>query len=163
MVGYALKWFCYTPDNPWLVLIPAPLMAFGLAGLFTLMPSMVADVVDADEHVAVHVGGAAGRDQDVLLLHEMTEVRRLDVRERLAVALGGYERLTVFPSEANFLFVRFDGDVAALDRALRARGVGVRAFGGDGSPGHLRVTVGTPDQNRALLDQLPAAMAEVLV
>ncbi|NNF50682.1 MAG: MFS transporter [Woeseiaceae bacterium] len=49
MIGYALKWFVYTPDNPWLVLIPAPLMAFGLAGLFTLMPSMVADVVDADE------------------------------------------------------------------------------------------------------------------
>jgi len=49
MVGYALKWFCYTPDNPWLVLIPAPLLAFGLAGLFTLMPSMIADVVDADE------------------------------------------------------------------------------------------------------------------
>ena len=49
MVGYALKWFCYTPENPWLVLVPAPLMAFGLAGLFTLMPSMVADVVDADE------------------------------------------------------------------------------------------------------------------
>lgn len=49
MIGYALKWFCYTPDNPWLALIPAPLMAFGLAGLFTLMPSMIADVVDADE------------------------------------------------------------------------------------------------------------------
>lgn len=49
MVGFALKWFCYTPDNPWLLLIPAPLMAFGLAGLFTLMPSMVCDVVDADE------------------------------------------------------------------------------------------------------------------
>ncbi len=49
MVGYSLKWFCYTPDNPWLVLVPAPLMAFGLAGLFTLMPSMVCDVVDADE------------------------------------------------------------------------------------------------------------------
>ena len=49
MVGYALKWFVYTPDNPWLVLLPAPLMAFGLAGLFTLMPSMVADVVDMDE------------------------------------------------------------------------------------------------------------------
>jgi len=49
MVGYALKWFVYTPDNPWLVLIPAPLMAFGLAGLFTLMSSMIADVVDYDE------------------------------------------------------------------------------------------------------------------
>ena len=44
-----MKWFVYTPDNPWLVLVPAPLMAFGLAGLFTLMGSMVCDVVDADE------------------------------------------------------------------------------------------------------------------
>ena len=49
IVGYALKWFCYTPEQPWLILIPAPLMAFGLGGLFTLMPSMIADVVDMDE------------------------------------------------------------------------------------------------------------------
>ena len=49
MVGYALKWFCYNPDLPWLLLLPAPLMAFGLGGLFTLMPSMIADVVDLDE------------------------------------------------------------------------------------------------------------------
>ena len=49
MVGYMLKWVCYNPDYPWLLLLPAPLMAFGLGGLFTLMPSMIADVVDADE------------------------------------------------------------------------------------------------------------------
>jgi GPH family glycoside/pentoside/hexuronide:cation symporter len=49
MVGYALKWFAYNPEHPWLVLLPAPLMAFGLGGLFTLMPSMIADVVDVDE------------------------------------------------------------------------------------------------------------------
>jgi len=49
MLGYALKWPCYSPDLPWLVLVPAPLLAFGLGGLFTLMPSMVADVVDEDE------------------------------------------------------------------------------------------------------------------
>jgi GPH family glycoside/pentoside/hexuronide:cation symporter len=49
MVGYALKWVCYDPDMPLLVLLPAPLLAFGLGGLFTLMPAMVADVVDADE------------------------------------------------------------------------------------------------------------------
>ena len=49
MLGYLLKWFCYNPDIPWLVLLPAPLMAFGLGGLFTLMPAMIADVVDADE------------------------------------------------------------------------------------------------------------------
>lgn len=49
MVGYALKWVCYDPNNPALLLLPAPLLAFGLGGLFTLMPSMVADVVDLDE------------------------------------------------------------------------------------------------------------------
>jgi len=49
MVGYALKWVCYNPDLPYLVLIPAPLMAFGLGSLFTLVPSMIADVVDTDE------------------------------------------------------------------------------------------------------------------
>ena len=49
IVGYGLKWICYNPDLPWLVIVPAPLMAFGLGGLFTLVPSMVADVVDSDE------------------------------------------------------------------------------------------------------------------
>ena len=49
MIGYLLKWVCYNPDLPWLILLPAPLMAFGLGGLFTLMPAMIADVVDADE------------------------------------------------------------------------------------------------------------------
>jgi GPH family glycoside/pentoside/hexuronide:cation symporter len=49
IIGYGLKWVCYNPDLPWLVVVPAPLMAFGLGGLFTLVPSMVADVVDVDE------------------------------------------------------------------------------------------------------------------
>jgi GPH family glycoside/pentoside/hexuronide:cation symporter len=49
IVGYLLKWFCYTPETPWLLLLPVPLIAFGFGGLFTLMPAMVADVVDADE------------------------------------------------------------------------------------------------------------------
>jgi GPH family glycoside/pentoside/hexuronide:cation symporter len=49
IVGYALKWVCYNPELPLLVLVPAPLLAFGLGGLFTLIPSMIADVVDTDE------------------------------------------------------------------------------------------------------------------
>ena len=49
MVGYAMKWVCYNPDMPWMLLLPAPFLAFGLGGLFTLMPSMIADVVDMDE------------------------------------------------------------------------------------------------------------------
>jgi GPH family glycoside/pentoside/hexuronide:cation symporter len=47
--GYAIKWFCYNPEAPYLLFIPAPFLAFGLGGLFTLMPSMMADIVDRDE------------------------------------------------------------------------------------------------------------------
>ncbi len=47
--GYALKWVCFTPENPLLVLVPPMFFAFGLGGLFTLMGSMVADVCDLDE------------------------------------------------------------------------------------------------------------------
>ncbi len=49
MIGYALKWICYNPDIPWLAVVPSPFLAFGLGGLFVLMPSMIADVVDVDE------------------------------------------------------------------------------------------------------------------
>lgn len=49
MLGYAMKWFCYNPDYPWLSLLPAPFLSFGLGSLFTLVPSMIADVVDLDE------------------------------------------------------------------------------------------------------------------
>ena len=49
IVGYLLKWWAFNPDNPWLIFMPIPLMAFGLGGLFTLMMSMTADVCDLDE------------------------------------------------------------------------------------------------------------------
>ncbi len=51
IVGYALKWWAFTPDNIWLSFIPIPLMSFGLGSLFTLMMSMTADVCDLDELV----------------------------------------------------------------------------------------------------------------
>ncbi|MCW8865086.1 MAG: MFS transporter [Colwellia sp.] len=47
--GYSLKWICFTPDNPILVIIPPIFFSFGLGGLFTLMGSMIADVCDLDE------------------------------------------------------------------------------------------------------------------
>ncbi len=49
MIGYGLKWVCYNPAHPLLVILPAPLLAFGLGGLFTLVPAMIPDVVDTDE------------------------------------------------------------------------------------------------------------------
>ncbi|MBM3250128.1 MAG: MFS transporter [Candidatus Omnitrophica bacterium] len=49
IIGYALKWIGYNPNNPYLLFIAAPFIAFGLGSLFTLMSSMVADVCDYDE------------------------------------------------------------------------------------------------------------------
>jgi GPH family glycoside/pentoside/hexuronide:cation symporter len=49
LVGYALKWFGYNPESPHLLLYAAPLVAFGVGSLFTLMGSMISDVCDYDE------------------------------------------------------------------------------------------------------------------
>jgi len=49
IIGYGLKWWGFNPDNPWLMFMPVPLIAFGLGGLFPLMMSMTADVCDLDE------------------------------------------------------------------------------------------------------------------
>jgi GPH family glycoside/pentoside/hexuronide:cation symporter len=49
ILGYILKWWGFNPENPWLLFMPIPFMAFGLGGLFTLMMSMTADVCDLDE------------------------------------------------------------------------------------------------------------------
>lgn len=49
IIGYALKWIGYNPNNPYLLFIAAPFVTFGLGSLFMLMNSMVADVCDLDE------------------------------------------------------------------------------------------------------------------
>ncbi len=49
IIGYVLKWWCFSPGNPWLMFLPLPLISFGIGGLFTLMMSMTADVCDLDE------------------------------------------------------------------------------------------------------------------
>ncbi|HSO86094.1 MAG TPA: MFS transporter [Draconibacterium sp.] len=49
IVGYALKWWGFNPENLWMIFMPVPFMVFGIGGLFTLMMSMTADVCDLDE------------------------------------------------------------------------------------------------------------------
>lgn len=49
IIGYALKWIGYNPQYPFLLMIAVPFLAFHLGALFTMVPSMVADVCDLDE------------------------------------------------------------------------------------------------------------------
>ena len=64
----------------------------------------------------------------------------------------------VFPSDANFLLVRFRQDATRIYDALSARGIVVRnRTTQPGCAGCLRLTVGTPEENR----QLILALAEI--
>ena len=49
IIGYILFWFLFVPGKPYLFLIALPFFSFGIGGLFTLMMSMTADVIDLDE------------------------------------------------------------------------------------------------------------------
>jgi histidinol-phosphate aminotransferase len=79
-------------------------------------------------------------------------------RERVAGAVASMRGVRALPSEANFLWLETDAPAKGVHEALLARGVLVRSFHGAGGrlARHLRVTVGTRDENDALL----AALAE---
>jgi histidinol-phosphate aminotransferase len=76
-------------------------------------------------------------------------------RKRLAEALSHFPFVTkVWPSDANFLLVRFD-DAQAVMRRCADDGVLLRHFGGD-LEDCIRITIGAPQENDTLLKTLMA-------
>jgi histidinol-phosphate aminotransferase len=85
-------------------------------------------------------------------------------RERVRTELGAVDGISVFPSGANFVLLRVDGDGHALWQRLVDRGVLVRDFSRwPRLDDCLRVTVGTPEENDAFLAALREAVEEVRV
>ncbi len=91
-------------------------------------------------------------------------------RHRLASALSRLPGLTVYPSGANFVLIRPDTDLTpgpggrgyAVWEQLVQRGVLVRDFSRlPRLEGCLRITVGTPDENDAVLAAFREALQEV--
>ena len=78
-------------------------------------------------------------------------------RAVLGAALAALEGVTVFPSEANFFMIRVR-DAARTYEALRRQGVLVKNLHGPALANCLRVTVGTPDENRILLSAMKEAL-----
>lgn len=82
-------------------------------------------------------------------------------RDRVAAALtaAGWNP---WPSAANFLFVDVrDADRAArINEGLLARGIIIRPTGPFGAPEGLRITIGLPDENDAMIEALAAVQAE---
>ncbi|MBC8011580.1 MAG: MFS transporter [Burkholderiales bacterium] len=49
MAATWLSWFTYTPEYPWLALVTGTLLSPGYTGMFLVIPSMIADVIDFEE------------------------------------------------------------------------------------------------------------------
>jgi histidinol-phosphate aminotransferase len=79
-------------------------------------------------------------------------------RERLASELRALPRLRVLPSQANFLWLQSERPAGEIFEALKQRGILVRSFHQRGGRlnHQLRVTIGTRDENQALLEGLAA-------
>ncbi|WP_422910242.1 histidinol-phosphate transaminase [Pseudomonas sp. MAC6] len=99
------------------------------------------------------IAGATAAFEDKTYF-EQTCQRVIESRETVVAGLEqlGFE---VLPSAANFVFARHpDKDAATLAAGLREQGVIVRHFKQQRIAQFLRITIGTPEQNQALLDAL---------
>jgi histidinol-phosphate aminotransferase len=86
----------------------------------------------------------------------------VEERGRLFAALTDTRGITVFPSGANFLLFRVDGDARAVWKSLAEQGVLVRDFSSWPRVEEcLRVTVGTASENDAFLTALHHALTAV--
>ena len=100
----------------------------------------------------------------MLAHHDVLEAQAQAIvaeRERLDAELRNFPRITVFPSDANFILVRVP-DAAAVFEGMRRRGVLIKNLH-TGVPlldGCVRLTIGTPEENRRCLAAFAESLAE---
>lgn len=156
------------PSSPNLLVTRTFSKAFGLAGLrigYALGdPALVREIAKARGPYAL--SAYAEPAALAALREDLPWVRRYareaaEIRDRLAAAVAAAGGWRVYPSQANFLLVAPDDslpDAPGIARALRERGIAVRAFRDlPGIGGALRITVGPWPMMERLLAALPAA------
>jgi histidinol-phosphate aminotransferase len=151
--------------HPNLVITRTFSKAYGLAGLrvgYALAHPSVADVMNRVRQpfnvnsIALAAASAALDDMEFVARSYAENLQGLKRLAEGAGALG----LDYIPSYANFLTIRV-GKAADVYKKLLRRGVIVRPVGGAyGLPEHLRVTVGTAEENERFLSALAAALKE---
>jgi histidinol-phosphate aminotransferase len=135
----------------------------GLAGIrlgyLVGRPEWVAqlDKVRPPYNVSVLTQAAALFMLERLEVLEEQAARIRSERKNLGDALKALKGVTVYPSEANFFLMRVPDADRAFE-ALRRQGVLVRNLNSPALKNCLRVTVGTPDENRILLNALREAL-----
>lgn len=152
-----------TPDaHPGLVAVRTFSKIYGLAGLrvgYGVGPTWLVDLVDRMRdpfnvnHLAQAAALAALDDHEHVETCRRTNQAGLTFLERVCRALG----VSFVPSRGNFLLVEV-GDAPEAYEALLRAGVITRPVAGYGLPRHLRVSVGTPEENSAFAQALAALL-----
>ncbi|SDY85623.1 histidinol-phosphate transaminase [Hymenobacter psychrophilus] len=158
----AASWTTRLAEFPNLVVLQTFSKAWGLAGLRLGMAFASPEVIGYLNKIKPPYNISEATQQHALAaLHDaprFEELRRqlLTGRDWLAERLPALPIVAeVFPSDANFLLVRFKPDATALYDFLVGRGIIVRnRTTQPGCAGTLRLTVGTPQENELLLEAL---------
>jgi len=149
------------------VLVLRTLSKIGLAGLrLGALAGAPAWLAEFDKVRLPYNVGTLAQASAVFALrhagHLQAQIARIvDERARLAGALAALPGVQAFPSAANFILVRLrHADPAAVHAAMLERGVLVKDLhrAGGALAGCLRLTVGAPPENDAMLAALAAAL-----
>ncbi len=152
----ALEWL---GDFPNLIVTRTFSKAYGLAGLragYAVSSEAIADLLNRVRQpfnvnaVALKAATAALSDEEHLRRTVLLNHAGL---EQLAEAFDA-RGLAYIPSVGNFIAVDMGRPAAPLYEALLREGFIVRPIANYGLPNHLRVTVGTTEENRAFLAAL---------
>jgi histidinol-phosphate aminotransferase len=84
-------------------------------------------------------------------------------RERVFQALAALAGVRVWPSRANFILLRIEsGDASRVHQGMRERGILIKNLDPAGAAlkGCLRITLGTPEENAAMLAALAQALGQ---
>lgn len=161
----SVKWLKRWPN---LVITRTFSKAYGLAGLrvgYALAHPSVADVMNRVRQpfnvnsIALAAAAAALDDMEFVARSYAENLQGMRQIEEGARALG----LDYIPSHGNFITIRVAaGGKSAADvyKRLLRRSVIVRPVTGYGLPEHLRVTIGTPEENDKFLAALAASLKE---
>jgi len=156
-------------DHPNLLVVQTFSKSRALAGLRVGFALGNAQLIEALERVKnsfnsypldrLALAGAVASVQDEVHF-QASRQKVMATREALAVSLGalGFE---VLPSAANFIFVRHPHrDAAELAAALRQRAILVRHFRLPRIAQFLRISIGTDDQCRILVEALKELLGQ---
>jgi histidinol-phosphate aminotransferase len=136
---------------------------YGLAGLrigYALSHPSVADMINRVRQPfnvnSIALAAALGALDDSEHLQRSVETNRAGMAQLQA----GFDALGVrhLPSAGNFVMIDCGRPAAPVYESMLRRGVIVRPVGNYGLPNHLRITIGTREQNERMLAALQQAM-----